>query len=106
VIEVRASAQRFPVDEGRPVEHDRPIPLGDGRAQAADGLVVPHLEDLGFGSDLVPRCDWRNEAPVDVEEDAAGAGEVLGDEGVEEAGGDAALDDDAAEATRLGPARS
>ena len=37
-----------------------------------------------------------------VQEDRAGAGEVLGDDGVQQAGGDAALDDDPAEARSRG----
>ena len=49
-----------------------------------------------------PGRDRRLEAPVDVQEDAAGAGEVLGHDGVQQAGRDAALHDDPAEAAERG----
>jgi hypothetical protein len=61
------------MDEGGAVEHDGAVLVGDRRPQPADGLVLPHLEDLGLGGDLVARLDRSTEAPVDLEEDAAGA---------------------------------
>jgi hypothetical protein len=40
----------------------------------ADRLVRPYLEHLDLGGDRVARPHWRAEAPVDVQEDGAGAG--------------------------------
>ena len=61
-------------------------------------LVLAQLEHLDLGGDLVARPHRRAEAPIDVQEDAPRPREVLGDHRVEQAGGDAALDDQAAEA--------
>ena len=66
----------------------------------ADRLVLAQLEHLDLGRDLVAGADRRAEAPVDVEEDAARPGQVLGDDGVQQPGRHAALHDDAAEAER------
>ena len=54
------------------------------------GLIV----NLGFGRDLVARSNRCSEAPIDVPEHAAGAGQILGHQRVEESGGHAALHDD------------
>ena len=69
------------------------------------GLSVARLQHLDLGRDGVARAHGLQEPPVDLEEHAAGAGEVLGDDGVQQAGGDAALHDDPAEAGRRGELR-
>ena len=67
---------------------------------ARDRLVVARLEHLDLGGDLVAGPHRRLEAPVDVQEHAARAGQVLGDDRVQQPGRDAALHDDPAEARR------
>ena len=67
-------------------------------------IGLPSLTDehLGLGGDLVARAHRRAEVPVDVEEHAAGTGQVLGNERVEQTGRHPALHDDAAEAACRG----
>ena len=67
------------------------------------GLSSRELEHLDLGGDLVARADRRAEVPVDVQEHAARAREVLGDDRVEQPGRHAALHDDPAEAARPRP---
>ena len=52
----------------------------EGGSLKPSGLVVADLEHLGLGGDLVAGTDGRLEAPVDVQEHASRAGEILGHE--------------------------
>ena len=58
------------------------------------GLSSRTSSNLDLGRDLVARPHRRPEAPVDVQEDAARAREILGDHGVEQPGRHAALHDE------------
>ena len=95
---------------GVAVGHDRVTPHDDGpgedvdavlvrhgRVHGRDRLVGPDRGDHGAGRDHVAGPHRGQEAPRHLEEDAAGSGQLLRHECVEEAGGDATLHDDSAE---------
>ena len=71
-------------------------------ASVVTGLSSRADGDGGRGGDHVAGPDRREEPPRHLEEDAPGSGQLLGDERVEQSGGHAALDDDAAEAGARG----
>jgi hypothetical protein len=85
------------------VQDGHAVGVGDGRAQARDRLVLADLEHLDLGGDLVPGSDGREEpSPPHLQEDAPGAGQILGDDRVQKSARHPALHDDAAEAARSG----
>jgi hypothetical protein len=93
----RLPLERLRPHERGPLEHRRPIVARDGGAEARDRLVRPHLDRLDCRGDRVARAHRRGEAPVDVQEDAPRARQILGHDRVQETGGDAALHDQTAE---------
>ena len=99
---VLALSERLPVHDGGAVDEHGTELVGDPRAHRADRLRRVRRHDLTVGGDDVAGPGGCTEVPVDVEEHAAGTGQVLGDQRVEEAGGHAALDDDPTEAARRG----
>src|SRR6478672_1603397 len=92
--------ERHRVGDGGSFQHDRAVAAGHGRAKRGDRLVLPRLQDLDTTGDGVSRADRCLEVPVDVQEHGAGAGQLLGHDGVEDGAGDASLDDDLAEPGR------
>src|SRR5262245_2472775 len=93
----RCGEQRFRPRDGLAVEDDAPVLVGDRGPEGGHRLVLSQADDLDLGGDLVARPHGGQEPPVGVEEHRAGAGERLGDDGVEQPGGHTTLDDDAAE---------
>ena len=83
--------------ERRSVEDDRFL-VHDRRPEPGERLVLPHLDHLDLGGDLVAGPHRRLEAPVDVQEHASRPGQVLGHDRVQQSRGHAALDDQPAEA--------
>jgi hypothetical protein len=79
-----SALERLGPDERFAVEDHDLVLVRDGRAQLCDRLVRSHLEYFDLGRDRVARPHGRAEAPVDVEENAPGARQVLGDDGVQE----------------------
>src|SRR5688572_18536830 len=71
-------------DDGGAVEHDRPVLVGDGRAQCGDRLVPAYVGHGCLGRDLITGPDRCQEPPGHLEEDAARAGELFGDESVQQ----------------------
>ena len=67
-----ARSTRAPFRPGRP-----PLLVHDRRPEAGERLVLPHLDHLDLGSDLVTRPHRRLEAPVDMQEHASGARQIL-----------------------------
>ncbi len=63
-----------------------------------DGLVLADRGDLDRPDDRVAGMDRGEEAQVKLQEHAAGPGQVLGHDRVEDRGRDPALNDDASEA--------
>lgn len=72
------------VDEGRSVEHDGVVLVGDGRPESADGLIRPNLEHLDLSGDLVTGAYRGFEAPINMEENAAGTRQIFGDYYIEQ----------------------
>ena len=83
-------------------EHRVTGAVDDLAAEGGDRLVVADGGHLDAGDQGLANADRLEEPPLDGEEDGARAGQVFGDDGVEQAGGDAALDDELAKAARLG----
>src|SRR5262245_2061274 len=96
----RCCWQRLRPGDGLAVKDDAPVLVGDRGPQGGHGLVFAQADDLDFCGDLVAWLHGGEEAPVGVKEDRAGAGELLGDDRVEESGGHASLYDHAAEPGR------
>jgi hypothetical protein len=84
------------------VQDGHAVGVGDGRAQLRDRLALADIEHLDLGGDLVPGSDGREEPPPHFQEDAPGAGQILGDNRVQKSARHAALHDDPAEAARSG----
>src|SRR5262245_31462178 len=92
--------QRLRPGDGLAVEDDAPVLVGDRGPEGGHGLVLAEADDLDLRGDGVARLDRGEEAPVGVEEDRAGAGELLGDDGVEQPRRHAPLYDHAPEPGR------
>src|SRR5262245_62275072 len=92
--------QRFRPGDGLAVEDDASVLIGDRGPQGGHGLVLAQADDLDLRGDLVAGLDRRQEAPVGVEEYRAGAGQVLGDDCVEQPGRHTSLYDHAPEPGR------
>ena len=84
------------------VEDDVAVPVRDRGAETGDRLVVPGAEDLDLRGDRLAGPDRGPVGPVGLQEHAAGPGQLLRNDGVEQAGGHATLHDDAAEAAGAG----
>src|SRR5690606_39202942 len=89
--------QRFLIGHRGAADGYHTILPSDRGPQLRDWLVGSRLEYLALRGDLVPRAYRRVEVEVQVEGHRARSGEILGDHRVQQAGGDASLDDDAAE---------
>jgi hypothetical protein len=78
-------------------EHGLAVLAHDFDFELADRFALVDAHNLSGSGDGVADKDRGGEFPVLAQEDSAGAGHVHGDEGVEQPGGQAALDDEAAE---------
>jgi hypothetical protein len=93
---------RVPPHDGSAVENCDAGLVGHLGGQGRDRLVGSGGRDRRAGGDHVARPYRREEAPRHLEEDAARTGQLLRDECVEQARGDAALDDAGTEPARGG----
>jgi hypothetical protein len=84
------------------VQDDLAVAVGDRRTDPENRFGGMHFQHLDLGGDLVTGPDRRQEVPGHPEEHAAGPGQVLGNDGVEQTGRHAALDDQPAEASAGG----
>src|SRR4051794_15961851 len=94
----RRPPNRFAPHGGGAVERDHTVLPGDGCTELCDRLVLTGRQHLDLRGDLVTRPNGCRELPVDLEEHAAGTGQLLGNDGVEQSGRDAALHDEPTEA--------
>src|SRR5215471_11702430 len=79
------SINRAAVDERFTIEAEDAVLICDGRPEADDWLVFTHREDFDVAGDRVPDADGVAEVPVDIEEDAACARQIVRDDRVEDA---------------------
>jgi hypothetical protein len=86
------------VADRMPLDRHRAVVAFHTDVELRDGLVLPHGGDLDRARDRVAGMDRGEEAQVELEEHAAGPGQVLGHDRVEDRGRHPALDDDASEA--------
>src|SRR4051794_5530312 len=98
----RRSGQRGGVAQRGAVQGHDPVLARHRRPQARDRLVVADLEDLDRAGDRLTGPHRGLEVPFGPQEDRAGAGQVLGHHGVQDAARHATLHDDPAEARPRG----
>src|SRR4029450_12717168 len=96
----RCSLQRLRPGDGLAVEDGASVLVGYRGPQGSHGLVFAQADDLDLCGDLVAGLHGGEEAPVGVEEHGAGAGEILGDDSIEQSRGHTPLYDHAPEAGR------